>query len=766
MGLLDKLVTKLTKKPSDEAAEETVSEAAEAAAEITDTEDSNTEEIAEAAEVVEEAAHEDDTAENDAAEKTDSAPGAGLKKTLLIVDGDEQSCSFLRKALSSYELVFARNGVEAVHLLKEEGLVPSLILLDVMMNGNEGLDILRLMKEQNKLSDISVIALASEPDIQKKSLELGAADIIPKPFPDASVVYARTQRCIELSDSKELIRITERDSSTDLYNIAYFKHYVRLYDKLYPDADMDAAVAVISNFHMLREHYGKRYADDILQKIGSSVKDVQDKFGGYGCRRDEDSFLLYCPHTDNYNKLLTDISAGLESDQSTAGKARMCLGVYSDVSKDVPIEQRFEFASIAAQSVINSYTDTIGIYDADLKKAAQFREQILSEFIPSLEEKRFKIYFQPKFDIRGDEPVLYSAEALVRWDHPQLGMLSPGAFISLFEENGLITRLDRYVWGEAAAQIRRWKDEYGYSVPVSVNISRIDMLLPLLKDIFKDIIKEYSLNDDDIILEITESADNSSNDQILSAAKELRGMGMGLRIEMGNFGAGYSSIGMLSNMPIDALKIDMNFVHNSLGDNKDMRMIELIIDIADYLHVPVVAEGVETEEQYLLLKALGCDLVQGFYFSKPVPKEEFDHFIKEDKTKTHIIPDNKRNYVSISKALTGEYERIFYIDINTDHYMQFYSGSKGEFRITTGGKDFFADLDEVVLNIVVAEDRERIGKLLSKGELIEWIGADKPLSTHFKRAQNGTLCTLETIRTRNQDDHHIVIGIRHKKRKS
>ncbi|MBQ5310604.1 MAG: EAL domain-containing protein, partial [Oscillospiraceae bacterium] len=178
-----------------------------------------------------------------------------------------------------------------------------------------------------------------------------------------------------------------------------------------------------------------------------------------------------------------------------------------------------------------------------MKRAALYKEQILGEFLPSLSEKRFKIYFQPKFDIRGDRPVLYSAEALVRWDHPQLGMLSPGQFIGLLEDNGLITQLDRYVWSEAASHIRRWKDEYGYSVPVSVNISQIDMLLPLLKDIFKEIIRTYSLTEDDIILEITQSADSSNNDQILSAAQELRGMGLGLRIEMGNFGAGYSSIG-------------------------------------------------------------------------------------------------------------------------------------------------------------------------------------------------------------------------------
>lgn len=159
--------------------------------------------------------------------------------------------------------------------------------------------------------------------------------------------------------------------------------------------------------------------------------------------------------------------------------------------------------------------------------------------------------------------------------------------------------------------------------------TRIDMLTPNLKDVFKGILEEYGLCAEDLILEITESAYIGDADQVISTAKELRGMGMGFRIEMDDFGTGYSSLGMLSNLPIDALKLDMSFVRNAFGENRDVRMIELIIDIADYLGVPVVAEGVETEEQYLALREMGCDIAQGYYFSRPVPPEAFERFLIE-----------------------------------------------------------------------------------------------------------------------------------------
>ena len=373
------------------------------------------------------------------------------------------------------------------------------------------------------------------------------------------------------------------------------------------------------------------------------------------------------------------------------------------------------------------------------------------------------MYFQPKFDIRPDKPLLGSAEALVRWDHPELGMISPAVFIPLLEDNGLILDLDQFVWREAAARIRDWKNRLGYSVPVSVNVSRIDMLTPNLKNIFQEILEEYGLSANDLTLEITESAYTGDSDQVISTAKELREMGMGFRIEMDDFGTGYSSLGMLSHLPIDALKLDMSFVRSAFGENRDVRMIELIIDIADYLHVPVVAEGVETEEQYLVLKAMGCDLVQGYFFSKPVPPEDFDRFLIERAgEKTTVTSEAKKTYMSISRALSSDFESIFYVDMVTDYYLEFYTGRDGKLEIRPGGVDFFHDARRKLLEDVCEEDVEKVKEVLKKANLTQWIGQEEPMALTFRKRRAGqpAVYSLQTIRTRESDNHHIVIGVR------
>jgi EAL domain-containing protein (putative c-di-GMP-specific phosphodiesterase class I) len=180
------------------------------------------------------------------------------------------------------------------------------------------------------------------------------------------------------------------------------------------------------------------------------------------------------------------------------------------------------------------------------------------------------------------------------------------------------------VWRKTAAQIRDWKDRFGSAVPVSVNVSRIDMLTPGLRDMITEILDTYGLTPDDILLEITESAYTENSGQVISTAHELRAAGF--HIEMDDFGTGYSSLGMLTHLPVDAIKLDQSFILSAFGEKRDARMIELILDIADYLQVPVVAEGVETREQMLALKDMGCEMVQGYYFSKPVPAEEFEPF--------------------------------------------------------------------------------------------------------------------------------------------
>jgi len=197
--------------------------------------------------------------------------------------------------------------------------------------------------------------------------------------------------------------------------------------------------------------------------------------------------------------------------------------------------------------------------------------------------------------------------------------------VPLFERSGQIGAVDRYVWAEAARQIAEWRDRWGVTLPVSVNLSRVDVFNPDLSEILDGIITQYGLDCSDLKLEVTESAYTENADHLIRVIGQMREKGY--QIEMDDFGSGYSSLNMLSSMPIDVLKMDMAFIRNIERNERDFRLVELIIDIARYLKVPVVAEGVETENQLRLLKNAGCDLVQGYYFSPPLNAEEFEQKI-------------------------------------------------------------------------------------------------------------------------------------------
>ena len=204
-------------------------------------------------------------------------------------------------------------------------------------------------------------------------------------------------------------------------------------------------------------------------------------------------------------------------------------------------------------------------------------------------------------------------------------MIFPGNFIPLFEGNGQISVVDNFVWKEAARQIAAWKEKFGITIPVSVNVSRVDIFSHDLEERLNHLVEENGLDSGDLKLEVTESAYTDNADKMIALIERLRKDGF--EIEMDDFGSGYSSLNMLSSMPIDILKMDMKFVRNIEHSEKDFRLVQLVIDIAKYLKLHVVAEGVENEKQLSLLHNAGCDLVQGFYFSRPVPPEEFEELI-------------------------------------------------------------------------------------------------------------------------------------------
>ena len=551
----------------------------------------------------------------------------GLHRKILIVDDEFIEREMLGHMLKDmYEVEYAEDGEAALDTIKKDKFKLSLVILDLHMPKLDGYSLLEILHSDAELRRIPVIVLTSEKEAEVKSLKLGAADFITKPYEVPEVVQARVMHSIELAENSVIIHETERDELTGLFHKEFFFEYGRQLDDQNENAPMDAVVIDVNRFHVVNELYGREFGDKVLQKMGQSIHEFVNENGGLACRSDSNCFYVYIPHQADLKEMLPlqidKLDKIFEEPQIS-----LRVGIYFDDGSCTDMEQRFDCARLACGRLGKGYETSFGFYNAELHDRELHSEHLIQDMDRALAEKQFKVFYQPKYNIEGDKPVLCSAEALIRWFHPEYGMISPGEFISLFEEKGLIHKLDRYVWNEAASQIKKWKDEFGVTVPVSVNVSRVDVFDPLLGDILDGIVKNNGIAHDELLLEITESAYTDSSQQIIETAKALRGRGF--KIEMDDFGSGYSSLNMLTSLPIDALKLDMKFIRNICENKKDCALVEIMIRIADLLEVPIIAEGVETKEQAELLKSIGCEIIQGYYFSKPVPSDEFEKFIKE-----------------------------------------------------------------------------------------------------------------------------------------
>ena len=550
------------------------------------------------------------------------------KRTVLIVEDERINRLMLGNIVKrDYEVLYAENGVQALRIIEENASRLSLILLDILMPEMNGFELLEILQSDEALRRIPVIVLTSEKNAEVKSLRLGAADFITKPYDLPEVILARIQRSIALAEDSVIINATQTDVLTGLYTRAYFYEYCAEIDRYRDAVPMVAVVININHFHLINELYGRAFGDSILRAAAREIREVAEAEAGIACRCDADTFMLYLAHREkeNCDALLQRVSDAVTREQGRA-HVSLRMGVFCCMDDSLTVPQRFDRASHACNTLRGSYHSCCTKYDIEMHKKELYHESLVNSFEAAVREKQFLVYFQPKYHILQDTPTLCSAEALVRWRHPTLGMISPGDFIPLFESNGLIRELDRYVWREAAAQMRRWKEQFGRTVPVSVNVSRADMYDTELENVLLGIVHDEGLQTEDCLLEITESAYTDNADSLVATVGQLRDKGF--RVEMDDFGSGYSSLNMLTTLPIDALKLDMKFIRNICGSAKDVRMVELVREIADFMHIPLIAEGVETREQYLLLKSIGIDIIQGYYFSRPLPSAEFEELVR------------------------------------------------------------------------------------------------------------------------------------------
>ena len=419
-------------------------------------------------------------------------------------------------------------------------------------------------------------------------------------------------------DRQALIDETERDSLTGLYNQSFFFAYANQYYREHPGEPMEAVMLNIDSFHGVNTLYGWEFGNTVLRLLGGAIREFQSGAPGIAGRIEADCFVIYTSHSVDYEVALNKFQEELNRFNSSV---RVRMGVMPKTTGVEP-KQMFERARTACGLARKQFKPHLVVFDEKMHRREIFERRLLNDLEKAVKTQQFLVCYQPKFDIQCEPPKLVSAEALVRWRHPEYGILSPTEFVPFLERNGRIGVVDKYVWREVARQIAAWRKTHGVEIPVSVNLSRIDIFDPGLVDTIEELVNENELKRASLKLEVTESAYTESADQVIEVVNTLRKKGY--HIEMDDFGSGYSSLNMLSTLPIDILKMDQEFVKNIGRDEKDDRLVGLILDIARNLRVPVVAEGVETREQLELLKKMGCNYVQGFFFARPLPPEIFE----------------------------------------------------------------------------------------------------------------------------------------------
>ena len=424
-------------------------------------------------------------------------------------------------------------------------------------------------------------------------------------------------------EGRQIISETEHDHLTGLYSWNFFLVYANRLCREHPEQPRDAVVMNIERFHSINALHGRDFGDKVLRELGDEISRFAEETGSIASRYEADRFDIYSPHREDWQAQLERFQARMDKLFHNANIS-LRMGV-KPWQKDMEPVTQFDLARTACNKMRGTFKTQAAIFDAEMEKRENRDQRLLNDLNRALEKGELEVYYQPKYDIQAEHPRLSSAEALVRWRHPELGLLSPADFVPLFEQSGQITELDNYVWKEAARQIATWRSRHGVVMPVSVNLSRVDVFDPNLMEILDGIIARNELQAGDLKLEVTESAYTENAEQLIQVIEELRAKGY--EIEMDDFGSGYSSLNMLSSMPIDVLKMDIAFIRNIERNEKDFRLVELIVDIARSLKVPVIAEGVETAGQLNLLRNAGCNLVQGYYFSAPLPAAEFERKI-------------------------------------------------------------------------------------------------------------------------------------------
>lgn len=376
----------------------------------------------------------------------------------------------------------------------------------------------------------------------------------------------------------------------------------------------------INRFKIINDAYGYHKGDDVLKEIYQVIRKwvkPNEPFTRYVA----DQFYVLMNYQDE-NEIVERLSILNDRlhELSYTKVARIYFGVYYITDRQDSIDRMGEFAGIAKNNVKGSNESNISFFDNSTKLRLLEEEEIEKSMNEALLNNEFHVYLQPKYTVK-DETV-YGAEALVRWYNSKGNMISPGYFIPIFEKNGFITELDLYMLRKICELLRSWMDKGYKLLPVSVNISRLHFVNPNLADDIKEIVDNYKIPHNLIELELTESAFLQNKQLLIQTVIMLRQYGF--QVSMDDFGAGYSSLNSLKDLPLDTVKLDGELFHLTGEVERGRTVIRNTIAMAKDLHMKVVAECIETKEQVEFLYNVGCDIIQGYYYAKPMTVSQFE----------------------------------------------------------------------------------------------------------------------------------------------
>ena len=415
--------------------------------------------------------------------------------------------------------------------------------------------------------------------------------------------------------------LATHDTLTGLYNKSHFAVKSAEILRSHPDEEWLLLSSNIKDFKLINDLFGMEKGNEVLKMEAGLLKErchdgiVYGRIGG-------DKFAICMPKARFREEYFTDaIQTMGQVFNNDLYHLHIYIGVYeiTDIHEDIFI--MCDKANLAIKTLNENYARSIAYYNDTILNNTILEKQLVGDFDQALEEKQFRMYLQPQMTSEGK---MLGAEALVRWQHPKRGLIFPGDFIEVFEKTGLIYRLDRFIWELAVQKLARWQQEGHSDLYISVNISTKDFYYMNVYETITALVEKYRIIPSTLKLEITETAIMTGTAGELDMIEQFRKYGF--QVEIDDFGSGYSSFNTLKDMDVDVLKIDMGFLRTTKPENleKSMSILNMIISLSKTLGLSVVTEGVETKEQVVKLTRMGCGIYQGYYFSKPIPVEEFE----------------------------------------------------------------------------------------------------------------------------------------------